>query len=164
MSLAHAVYRERLCRLHCGCIELCASRVASRHIFSHTPLFFGNIFVRPVYDACSARILTCSGGQVLSISADECHTGDPLDAECITLAHVVVLYGMLQIRSDSEWLCGGVCFWVDWYSVGLGTLYLTPRLFALSLLTNMLPGPSTSEVTTTLWLYTNLFIIIIIIF
>jgi len=35
MSLAHAVYRERLCRLHYGYIELCASRVASRHIFSH---------------------------------------------------------------------------------------------------------------------------------
>ena len=36
------------------------------------------------------------------------------------------------------------------------------RLFLLSLLTNTLPGPSTSEVTT-LWRYANLFIIIIII-
>jgi len=36
------------------------------------------------------------------------------------------------------------------------------RLSLLSLLTNTLPGPSASEVTT-LWRYTNLFIIIIII-
>jgi len=36
------------------------------------------------------------------------------------------------------------------------------RLSVLSLLTNTLPGPSASEVTT-LWRYTNLFIIIIII-
>jgi len=34
----------------------------------------------------------------------------------------------------------------------------SPRLSLLSLLTNMLPAPSTSEVTT-LWRYTNLFII-----
>jgi len=38
----------------------------------------------------------------------------------------------------------------------------TLRLSLLSLLTNTLPGPSASEVTT-LWHYTNLFIIIIII-
>ena len=36
----------------------------------------------------------------------------------------------------------------------------SPRLSLLSLLTNTLPGPSASEVTT-LWRYTNLFIIII---
>ena len=52
----------------------------------------------------------------------------------------------------------GFCFRVDWYSVSLGTLYLTPRL-SLPLLTNTLPGPIASEVTT-LWRYTNLFIII----
>ena len=40
--------------------------------------------------------------------------------------------------------------------------WLSPRLSLLSLLTNMLPGPSASEVMT-LWRYTNLFIIIIVI-
>ena len=38
-----------------------------------------------------------------------------------------------------------------------------PRLYLLSLLTNTLPGPSTSAVTT-LWRYTNLFIIIIFLY
>ena len=40
--------------------------------------------------------------------------------------------------------------------------FLSPRLSPLSLLTSTLPGPSASEVTT-LWRYTNLLIIIIII-
>ena len=49
---------------------------------------------------------------------------------------------------------------------GVDTLESRPdqlplRLSLLSLLTNTLPGPSASEVTT-LWRYTNLFIIIII--
>jgi len=41
--------------------------------------------------------------------------------------------------------------------------FSSPSLSLLPLLNNTLPGPSASEVTT-LWLYTNLFIIIIIIF
>ena len=40
--------------------------------------------------------------------------------------------------------------------------FLFSQAFLLSLLTNTLPGPSASEVTT-LWRYANLFIIIIII-
>ena len=47
-------------------------------------------------------------------------------------------------------------------SCGLHRTLFSPRFSLRSLITNTLPGPSVSEVTT-LWRYTNLFIVIIII-
>ena len=52
----------------------------------------------------------------------------------------------------------GLLLWARGQAISISS----PSLSLLSLLTNTLPGPSASDVTT-LWHYTNLFIIIIII-
>jgi len=52
----------------------------------------------------------------------------------------------------------GLLLWARGQAISISS----PSLSLLSLLTNTLPGPSASDVTT-LWRYTNLFIIIIII-